>query len=426
MTDDKIDIFVANSVHPDAAALFDASYKSVGEILDECDVVLDTNVLLTPYTTGKSSLDQLRAVYGRLKAEGRLHVPGQVAREYTRWRARKLTDLYQRLADYKGKATTPAGESFPILEDTKTYGALQAAQVALNEAVSAYRIAVDDVLREIRDWSLEDPVTKLYKDVVGGAVVREHEFDPSTFREDLDRRFLHRIPPGYKDASKTDSGVGDLLIWRTILDIGAERKRHLIFVTGEEKADWQHRADNRGLFPRLELVDEYRRASGGETFHLVTLSRLLELFDADTDVVAEVREQEAVARERFRYEIPCPFCGTEVSCFFRKVPGASAKPHCPECGEWFHAHWREGEDPLVRRPREAGEAGPPQVDERASCPQCHSDRIVRIAEDAGSSAISHCGECESRFHVHRRRDGSVFARPWGGDVTEEESGDEQT
>ena len=49
--DEAIDIFIANKVHPDAGALFDASFKAASEVVAECDVVLDTNVLLTPYTT---------------------------------------------------------------------------------------------------------------------------------------------------------------------------------------------------------------------------------------------------------------------------------------------------------------------------------------------------------------------------------------
>jgi hypothetical protein len=48
-------------------------------------------------------------------------------------------------------------------------------------------------------------------------------------------RFANQIPPGYKDAGKADEGIGDYLIWETILEIGRTRKASVIFVTGGEK-----------------------------------------------------------------------------------------------------------------------------------------------------------------------------------------------
>ena len=110
---DERDIFIADEVYPEAAALFEADYKTVSEVVSACDVVLDTNVLLTPYSAGKNSLEQIRAVYTRLSEEKRLFVPGQVAREYTRWRARKLTELYQAIADRRSKVAKPPTECSP-------------------------------------------------------------------------------------------------------------------------------------------------------------------------------------------------------------------------------------------------------------------------------------------------------------------------
>ena len=85
---DETDLFVANTVHPDASALLDASYSAVEAILCGCDVVLDTNVLLAPYANGKSSLEQLETVYGRLRGEGRRTALGNAMRFRSEpWRA---------------------------------------------------------------------------------------------------------------------------------------------------------------------------------------------------------------------------------------------------------------------------------------------------------------------------------------------------
>jgi hypothetical protein len=110
---DKTNIFIRNEIYPDAEALFQAKYIPLSEIVDDYDVVLDTNVLLTPFTTGKNSLVQLRKVYERLQKEKRLFVPGQVAREYNELRARKLAELY-----WSGAAVR-SNESRDILKGLK-------------------------------------------------------------------------------------------------------------------------------------------------------------------------------------------------------------------------------------------------------------------------------------------------------------------
>jgi hypothetical protein len=100
-------------------------------------------------------------------------------------------------------------------------------------------------------------------------------------------------------------GLGDLIIWRTILEIGRSRNAPLLFVSGDQKADWWHQSEGRPLYPRFELVDEYRRASGGRTLHLVTFADFLKLLGASPTIVEEVRkeEQEARAATKVRFTL---------------------------------------------------------------------------------------------------------------------------
>ncbi|MDA9523878.1 hypothetical protein XI06_27270 [Bradyrhizobium sp. CCBAU 11434] len=100
-----------------------------------------------------------------------------------------------------------------------------------------------------------------------------------------------RIPPGYKDGKKLQGGPGDLLIWKTILAEGKSRNKDCVFVSAEEKPDWWVR--NSGAFqPRVELIEEYRSTTGGRTVHIVTLSKLLEIFGVPEDAVKNVRKAE--------------------------------------------------------------------------------------------------------------------------------------
>jgi hypothetical protein len=112
-------------------------------------------------------------------------------------------------------------------------------------------------------------------------------------------RYAHGIPPGYKDQSKGDGGIGDFLIWKTILKLGEDRKTDCIFVTEDSKGDWWVQSE--GTFqPRIELVEEYRRATQGRTIHLMSLSHFLSTFGAEERAVDETQKVEKAQRDRQR------------------------------------------------------------------------------------------------------------------------------
>lgn len=155
-----------------------------------------------------------------------------------------------------------------------------------------YRDLITRVVDHVRGWEWNDPVSVLYGKLFSADLVFDTSKPPEQIKAEHRNRFAQKIPPGYKDEGKDDQGIGDFLIWLTILELGSTRKTSLIFVTGEEKADWWHRSEQQQLYPRFELVDEYRRASEGRSFHIIRFSRFLELFGASNEVIAEVREEE--------------------------------------------------------------------------------------------------------------------------------------
>ena len=78
--EDLLPPFHLAEAYPDASSIFSVSLPSVEEIRDEALIVLDTNVLLIPYTINPKSLDDIKRTYARLIGEERLFVPAQVAR----------------------------------------------------------------------------------------------------------------------------------------------------------------------------------------------------------------------------------------------------------------------------------------------------------------------------------------------------------
>ena len=68
------DIFIANSMFPDAAAVFTSRPGSLMEAKDTACIVLDTNALLVPYGIGARTMSEVEGTYQRLLKEKRLAV----------------------------------------------------------------------------------------------------------------------------------------------------------------------------------------------------------------------------------------------------------------------------------------------------------------------------------------------------------------
>src|SRR5882672_9907938 len=92
------DPLVRQRLFPEPVEIFAFSPVRLQDALPDGVVVVDTNVLLVPYTTGRASLEQIRHTFDRLTKDGRLRIPGQVAREFADNRAEKLKTLFQQLS----------------------------------------------------------------------------------------------------------------------------------------------------------------------------------------------------------------------------------------------------------------------------------------------------------------------------------------
>lgn len=279
---------------PDAAAIFSAQYKAVDEIKTDCLVGLDTNVLLAPYSLGSKGLAGIKQTYEDLLAKERLIIPGQVAREFARSRSVKLGEITKALQDQSSRAAAPMREVTDFLSYVDGYQRATQLSRQIAELCVAYQKEIDRVVKTIRAWRSDDPVSEMYRQVFPRAVVDLNlsEEEQKAFAEELKYRYEHSIPPGFNDRAKVDGGAGDLLIWKTILKVASEKQRDLVFVTVDQKNDWWVQSANGPFQPRCELMEEYRRASHGRTLHLLVFSDFLSVFGAKEEVVSEVRKVE--------------------------------------------------------------------------------------------------------------------------------------
>ena len=267
-------------------------------------VAFDTNALLLPYKFSKDDLSALRELFRKFADENRLFVPARCIREFINLRDRKLADLVQALNNKKSQLIAADGNLSPLIKDVEGYQELEKAASEMNNARNAYLKVYEKIIDRIRQWRGNDPVTSVYREVFSNSRIVEHGCSKEEVEKEWQERLINKIPPGYKDKGKVDQGVGDFIIWKTLLRLGRDKNRDLVFVTGEAKADWFVRAGE-PIYPRPELIDEYRRSSSGRNIRLSTLHELLREMKVPDSVVEEVQrvEQEANTAIRAASEI---------------------------------------------------------------------------------------------------------------------------
>jgi hypothetical protein len=276
---------------PDVTCLLDSAVLE-GPNKNEL-VVLDTNVLLLPFVMGGRQFGVIKSTFTKLAKEKRLFVPGRVIREFLSNRDRKIADILKDV-ETKANGVHNAMINLPdFFEDhAEAVPALNAIK-KLRQASNEYAESLHSLIKSMKAWRGNDPVSSAYREIFVGDVVVDPELKRAELEKSWKSRLASRIPPGYKDGGKLDTGIGDFLIWLSILEIGKNRNQDLIFVTGEEKADWRVRSNNKGVYLRPELIDEYRRCSNGRSLELLSLAELLSRVGAEEEVISAVKDAEA-------------------------------------------------------------------------------------------------------------------------------------
>lgn len=283
---------------PDASSLL--SMRSTGTAADvNANVALDTNALLVPYDLEQDDLGAISKALQKLASEKRLFVAARSAREFISNRDKILAELVKSLNDANSTIKMPNTKLPALLRGTQPCADVIEAIEQLATAKKNFNKANAKLVDTIKSWRGNDPVSAIYDKVFSSASIVEHDCSLEEARREWAIRRQKNIPPGYKDKNKADNGIGDFLIWKSLLALGSSTKKDLLFVTGEQKGDWFVRAGHQGLYARPELVDEYRRASNGKCVRLLTLADLLRELDVPESTIQDVRSAEREANNQF-------------------------------------------------------------------------------------------------------------------------------
>lgn len=284
--------FYLEKVYPESDKIFSFEYSELDKIAKSCIFVLDTNVLFVPFDASEKSAVEIKNIFKKLKEKKRLYIPARVAREFANNRAKRIGELFLKIRQTKDNLNIGQFkiDDYPILEGTANYLNLKNSFSKIVELIKESRKELENIESNIKNWNWNDNVSKMYKDIFTSETIIEVKKAKEDIIEDLKFRIEYKVAPGYKDSGKIDDGIGDLIIWTTILEIAKDQNKDLIFVSNDQKNDWFYKQDKIGLYPKFELFDEFRRYTGGKNIHIINFPKFLELQNAKEETIIEIKE----------------------------------------------------------------------------------------------------------------------------------------
>lgn len=290
---DRLDPFVLDAVFPDARTPLTIRPPKISDLKDRCVFFLDTNVLKAPYLLGNRPAGDISSIYQQLADEDRLFIAKRVAQEFARLRRTILSDLHSKVMNLKaplGKLSSPNEQQCPMLEGHPPYDLMMKAATDLWNAKSAYDKAVEQVLKDLKGWDWSDPISELYAELFSPSRIIDHGWEKEAILDRLQFNIAHSVPPGYKDAGKDDEGIGDLLIWLSMVAFSECKKLDVVFVSDDSKADWVIRSQSQTLGVRPELFYEFY-AKTDRFFAIISFPEFLALMDAQPETVKSAEER---------------------------------------------------------------------------------------------------------------------------------------
>lgn len=284
--------FYLEKVFPNESKIISENFNSIDEIKNSSIFVVDTNILLFPYKISKRSLNEFERIFTKLIDENRFRLPSRVVREFGKNRGKNLSEVFKYLKQKEGNLNKTQFDFQipPILENDDNQHEIKDLKKEHDAIIKKIKEKLQVLQDKIYSYNWNDPVSEMYKRIFNDDIYVDVVKAKEDIINDLDFRILHSIAPGFKDSNKSDKGIGDLIIWQTIKEIGKSENNDIIFVTDDSKNDWFYIEEKQTVYPRYELLYEFKQETG-KTIHIIDITTFLELFETSQEVIQEIAEQ---------------------------------------------------------------------------------------------------------------------------------------
>ena len=234
-------------------------------------IVVDTNVLLEAYRYQSATRDELLdnlAEFG-----DRLWIPHQVRLELFRNRLQVMSGINSTYREVEALVANAKRELHAKLVDKigemcNRVGAGPADRELLLEELTSGMRQVEKRIDDMRDQHVggmrrtDDPVLRRLEQIFENRCGEQPTADEyETLKAEAVRRLNEGVPPGFRDANKTDA-TGDYIIWAQALQEARRRGLPLLFVTRDNKGDWFLNVRGEAVCALPELQEEALRMTG--------------------------------------------------------------------------------------------------------------------------------------------------------------------
>lgn len=271
-------------------------------------VFLDTNILGYLYKLHAAARKEFFNWANELNlVEARLFIPAWSANEYlAKFKTGKFSEYAPSRPEQVLKSLNSLRETASLFVDDESLRKIDY-KGDRSEFLDNFDIAINELSKFTSIFSQQFDTWNVHSEItsnLSGCILQSDLAELcSRAAAEGDVRNAHRLPPGYKDSSKTENKFGDLIIWYEILEHlkknastkttpREEVSRHVLFVSNDEKSDWVYAPLKRHAWvkgnmrevsnvepvikiPDPRLVAEFRSSVGHDNVHIITLPMLI-------------------------------------------------------------------------------------------------------------------------------------------------------
>jgi len=368
-----------SDIFTNPSKIFMKQFKSLKQIKGSCVFMVDTNVLLLPYTVGSKELSEIAKIYKILLSDDRLYISAQVAKEFAKNRPKKLEEMYKSVSDYYSRLKNFEMPKYPMLGILSEYKAVSEIEDKGNALLKEYKAKISAVMNYIKELNWDDSVSIAYSKLFIDKYVVDNGWKYEEIKKELEERFRYNLPPAFKDKGKEDGGIGDYLIWKDLIQLGQSKNTDIVFVTGDEKSDWFHQSSGAKIYPRFELIYEFNENTSGRDIYFISLSEMMELFSKDSETINAIRTVENERRSAIDVR-------TKAQALLR------SDFICKRCGVKGRSALNPDGPPLeIHRIVPASKGGANTLENIVVlCPNCHKIANIKQLEDVDFISGSPC------------------------------------
>jgi predicted nucleic acid-binding protein len=292
---------------------FKESEENLKQVWDSCIFVFDANILLNFYRYSDSTRREFLQLLQKIQE--RVWLPHRAAEEYLNNRL-SVIDQQERSYDETAKSINSLRSD---LDNARQHPFVS--QQTMNQVNKIFDLLCNELsenkgihTKRISNDEIKESISSIFENNVGQPYSRE---DLEKMIIDGEERYKQKIPPGFKDGTKSgDSDVfiekcrkyGDLIVWNQVIDKSIEAKKGIVLVTDDKKEDWWEKFKGKTVGPRPELVKEFKDRAEN-TFHMYQADRFLELArenlneqvsDEIVEEIREVRRRDKIAYKKMK------------------------------------------------------------------------------------------------------------------------------